>query len=76
VENVEQKTNVAHQTPTVDKVNNTSAPTAAKTVASSAPVQSALPTILTVNAEHYVITVVLLKWNYLKQSIIMKRVII
>ena len=57
VENVEQKTNVAHQTPTVDKVNNTSAPTAAKTVASSAPVQSALPTILTVNAEHYVITV-------------------
>ena len=57
VENVEQKTNVAHQTPTVDKVNNTSAPTAAKTVASSAPVQSALPSILTVNAEHYVITV-------------------
>ena len=61
-QNVEQKTNVAHQTPTVDTArvdtaSNASTPSAVKTAASNAPVQSASPTLLTVKAEHYVITV-------------------
>ncbi len=54
-----EQTNTAHQTPTVDQTSSTNVPTpsASTATAASAPVQTASTALVTVNSDHFIMTV-------------------
>ena len=52
-----QTTAATHQTPTVETASNTATPSVATNTSSAAPVVAASPTLVSVKADHYLISI-------------------